>query len=165
MTYHITADDYADAQRAHNSSKASSRWRRRISLTIILVFFALSVTMSIFDSQWAVMMRPAIIVLLVWFCLLFVLWYTNFLWRWQYSKIDALKREFIAEVDEEGITSSTEVARSEMKWTVFIRWYEGKKAFLLYTQPRLFHIYPKRAFGPGEVDEFRALLQRRIPAK
>ncbi len=164
ITYRITADEYADAQRAHCSSKPSWRWRTRISIAVAVLLLAGSVAVTIFDPEMGVMMRPVVIILSIWFCL-FLLRYGNFLWRWQYKKNDSLKRECTAEINDEGVTSSTEAAHSEMKWISFIRWYEGKNVFLLYQQPRIFNIVPKRAFGPGELEQFRDLLQRKIPAR
>src|SRR5260370_2758582 len=164
ITYQITADEYADAQRAHLSSKASWRWRNRITLAGAILMLALSIFIAIIDRTGRAMVRPGIIFFSL--CLAFLLLrHTNLLWRWQYNKIDSLKRENTVEIREDGITASTEAARSEIKWISYIRWYESKTLFLLYQQPRLFNIYPKRAFGPGEVDEFRELLQRKIPAK
>jgi len=164
ITYHITADDYADAQRAHASSKTWRRWNRRISLAILITFLALAIVLTIFDPEKVAMGIPIIIVLSV-FLVLVLLTRTNLLWRWQYRKIDVLKREFTSEITDDGIISSSDVGRSEMKWTLFMRWYEATNAFLLYTQPRLFHVFPKRAFSPGEMTEFRELLQRKILAK
>ncbi len=164
ITYRITPEEYGEAHRAHASSKALWRWRNRISLTIIIIFLAVSIAVSIFDSEMRVMVRPAIILFSGLLVLLF-LGRSNLLWRRQYNKIDSLKRESTVEIREDGITASTEAARSEIKWISFIRWYESKTLFLLYQQPSLFSIYPKRAFEPGEVDEFRELLQRKIPAK
>jgi len=164
ITYRLTPEEYGEAQRAHASSKALWRWRNRISLTIIIFFLAASIALSIFDSEMGVMVRPAIILFSGLLALLF-LGRSNLVWRWQYNKIDALKRECTAEISDEGIISNTEVARSEMKWNLFTRWYEGKNVFLLYLQPRLFNIVPKRAFAPGEAEEFRELLRRKIPAK
>ena len=116
------------------------------------------------NSEMGVMLRP-VVIFLAFYLGLFFLRYGNFLWRLQYKKIDSLKRESTVEINDEGITASTEAARSEIKWISYTRWYESKTLFLLYQQPRLFNIYPKRAFGPGEVDEFRELLRRKIPVK
>jgi len=164
ITYRITPEEYGDAQRAHLSSKAWWRWKNRITLAGAILMLALSILTTIVDPAMGVMVRPGIIFFSL--CLAFLLLrYTNLLWRWQYNKIDALKRGFTSEIGDEGIVSNSEAARGDIKWISFIRWYESKTLFLLYQQPRLFNIYPKRAFGPGELDEFRDLLQRKIPAK
>src|SRR5260370_24642686 len=162
--YTITADDYAEAQRAYLSSKASWRWRNRIVLGGAIFMVAASILVAIVDPEGWVMMRPGIILFSL--CRAFLLLrHTNLLWRWQYNKIDSLKRENTVEIREDAITASTEAARSEIKWISYIRWYESKTVFLLYQQPRLFNIYPKRTFGPGQAEELPEVLTPTIPDK
>lgn len=54
---------------------------------------------------------------------------------------------------------------SVLAWKNFMRWYEGKSGFLLYTSPAIFHIVPKRAFSEQEVQDFRGLLSREVSSR
>ena len=39
------------------------------------------------------------------------------------------------------------------------------RIFLLYQTERLFNMFPKSAFVPGEIEEFRELALRKLPDK
>jgi hypothetical protein len=43
------------------------------------------------------------------------------------------------------------------------RFSENGKVFLVYLAPSKFMVLPKRVFQPGQADELRALLQRKLP--
>jgi len=51
ITYQITADEYADAQRAHLSSKASWRWRNRIVIGFGVLFLIGQISLMIFVPE------------------------------------------------------------------------------------------------------------------
>jgi hypothetical protein len=58
----------------------------------------------------------------------------------------------------EGTNSS-----GDMKWAAVKRFSENGKVFLVYLAPSKFMVLPKRVFQPGQADELRALLQRKLP--
>jgi hypothetical protein len=54
---------------------------------------------------------------------------------------------------------------SHIAWSMFISWTEGKSLFLLFPQPHLYAIIPKRAFSKDQLAEFREILRRNIASK
>ncbi len=83
-------------------------------------------------------------------------------WKKAYAKTEAFRRELTAEVRDDGIAMSTSVAESVTKWPAFIRYTEGDGIFLLYLQPKIFFMFPKRIFAPGEEEQFREVIRQKI---
>ncbi|MGP0021707.1 MAG: YcxB family protein [Candidatus Sulfotelmatobacter sp.] len=54
---------------------------------------------------------------------------------------------------------------ANLKWSLYLRFLESDRVFLLYQTNRMFNLLPKAAFGPGEIEEFRQLARRRLPDK
>lgn len=54
---------------------------------------------------------------------------------------------------------------SQVKWSTYIGWSEGKSVFVLLPQPRIYIPIPKRAFSEQQLAEFREILRRNIAAK
>lgn len=85
--------------------------------------------------------------------------------RRAYRKDQRFKHDFTLDASEEGIHVVTPTSESDMKWATFVRYLESDEIFMLFIADLLFVVVPKRAFGLGEVDEFRNLLCRKIAAK
>ena len=52
--------------------------------------------------------------------------------------------------------------QSRILWRAIERWQECKANFMLYTQPRLFHILPKRVMQSDQIAACRELLQSKV---
>ncbi|MCU1309371.1 MAG: YcxB-like protein [Candidatus Angelobacter sp.] len=59
----------------------------------------------------------------------------------------------------------TKFGNSTTLWAAFPKWREERSVFVLHTSPYVFHVLPKRAFGPEQVEELREMLKRNIPDK
>jgi hypothetical protein len=79
-----------------------------------------------------------------------------------YQKDHRFKDDFIAEISDQGIHFTTPFSEGLLKWNGFVRFLESKEIFMLFIAQWNFVVLPKRAFAPGEADEFRTLLQRNI---
>jgi hypothetical protein len=79
-----------------------------------------------------------------------------------YRKDQRFKHDFTAEISDQGIQITTPFSEGLLKWNGFIRFLESKDIFMIFMAQWNFVILPKRSFGPGEADEFRALLRRNI---
>lgn len=56
--------------------------------------------------------------------------------------------------------------RSDLAWSGFVKWREGKHTFLLYTTPKQSTFVPKRFFpDSAAVDSVRRMLQANVPTK
>ncbi len=76
-----------------------------------------------------------------------------------------LQKEFKVNISERGLETWADDLHTEVGWPHIFRWQESDRLFLLYNNPRIYSIFPKRAFAPGGVDQFRELLAGRIPMK
>ena len=66
--------------------------------------------------------------------------------------------------DDEGLTSDSDIAHVEIKWSSFERFEETKNLFLIYQTKDVAGITPKRAFpNPEAVEQFRNLLASKVP--
>jgi YcxB-like protein len=62
---------------------------------------------------------------------------------------------------DEGLHLQDDATQVRILWNQFIGYLEGKEAFLLYMNPRLYRIIPKRALG-NQASEFREMVQRKL---
>lgn len=80
----------------------------------------------------------------------------------RFSARQALKRAGDGEVtyrfDDEGVTIHAPGAITTFAYRRLIKVREGSTAFLVYLNPFIANIVPKRAFPPADVDRVRALL-------
>jgi hypothetical protein len=65
--------------------------------------------------------------------------------------------------DDEGLTSDSDIAHVEIKWSSFEKFKETKNLFLIYQTKDVAGITPKRAFPSSEaVEQFRNLLASKV---
>jgi len=65
--------------------------------------------------------------------------------------------------DDEGLTSDSDIAHVEIKWSSFEKFKETKNLFLIYQTKDVAGITPKRAFpNPEAVEQFRNLLASKV---
>lgn len=65
--------------------------------------------------------------------------------------------------DEEGYRLEGPHASAEVKWAALVKWKEAKQTFLLYSNPRVGSVIPKRFFqSSADVDAVRSLLQTKV---
>lgn len=81
-----------------------------------------------------------------------------------YRKDQRFQQEFTTEASDAGVHMESPTEDSHMKWQSFTRYLESEQSFLLFQADWIFNIIPKRAFAPGEADQFRDLLHRNVPA-
>ena len=82
-----------------------------------------------------------------------------------YRNDKRFQNDFTAEIAEGGIHMVTPNAETQMKWSGFIRILESDAIFMLFHAELIFNIFPKRAFDPSEIQQFRELAQRNIPLR
>ena len=79
-----------------------------------------------------------------------------------YRKDHRFRHEFTAEMSDQGIHVVTPFSDALIKWNGFVRFLESDDLFVVFIAQWNFLIFPKRAFAPGEADEFRATMQSNI---
>ena len=63
---------------------------------------------------------------------------------------------------DEGVHIQSDVASSDILWKAFIRFREGSKVLLLYTQKGQANFIPKRAMDSSQLDELRNLINAHV---
>jgi len=157
--FQLTSDDYAEAQVSHLSKVLG----QRLGLAVFVLGTALVITLLIarMDPAKASQMVPTWIVF-AGILLLVVLLRSGMLHRMQFNRMKALHQPIHLEAGDGGVIYRTSRGESTTKWEGFEKWRESKGNFLLYVQPRLFFVVPKRVLNEEQVAEFRELLRSRI---
>jgi hypothetical protein len=65
----------------------------------------------------------------------------------------------------EGIEMTAEYGNSLTRWNAFVKSAENKDFFLLYPQPALFLVFPKRFFSSEQLEEFGRLMRANVEPK
>jgi hypothetical protein len=83
--------------------------------------------------------------------------------RRTYSRNPRLYGKRTVMFDNEGLTSDSQIAHVEIKWSSFEKFGETKNLFLIYQTRDVVGITPKRAFPSQEaVEQFRNLLASKV---
>ena len=79
------------------------------------------------------------------------------------KKTPNLQGDVRFEFDENGFAVNGVHARAEIKWAALSKWIETKKSFLLYQNPKIGSLVPKRFFrNPGDVETVRGFLRSAV---
>jgi len=158
ISYQITRQDFIDAQLLHRKRQSFVRW-----MTVAMVGVAfLGVLGWVFarDPRMREQLFPLLVLPGVWLLAFWVLPYL--IWVRVYEKDRRFQGQFEAEISEEGISIKSSFSDSSLYWNAFTRFLESNTIFLLYQSGQLFVLFPKRAFGLGEADQFRELARKKI---
>jgi len=162
IVYRISEQDFMEARDLFVANEKP--WYRRFSRRVLpWVGGAVLVMQSLYlalvpnrDIEFT------IIGLLVGFYLLYSGFALRRYFRRLYQKDHRFKHDFTAEISDQGIHVSTPFSDGLLKWNAFVRFLESNGIFMVFIAQWNFVIFPKRAFAPGDADEFRATLQRNI---
>jgi len=160
IEYEISEEDFANAQRlaVKNSPMRIIRWSR-----LVLPLFGVGGLAFLFHAvaqqgfSWRVVPAAG-------FCALFVS--LPLLTGWErrrlYARTTGLQGRLSLGVDESGLRFQGTTFSSEIRWAHFHKFIEDGKSFLLYSNPQVFHIVPKRNLSAAEIESLRASLERNI---
>ena len=167
ISYRITREDYIDAQKLHRSKgrRAVVRGFVVAAKVVVVACFVLVLVLAVVTkdrNSWS-NLAPLLGLGVVWALLLWV--WTPFSWRRCYAKDRRWQQQFTADISEDGIHLESVDFDANLKWTIYLRFIESNKVFLLYQTGRMFNLLPKVAFAPGEIEELRELLRRKLPDK
>lgn len=76
-----------------------------------------------------------------------------------------LQQEYSVTLEDSGVSFAGPLSICQWTWPAFVGCLESKTTFLLMLSPCAFAIFPKRIFGPGEMEQFRELVRQKLPAK
>ena len=157
---HILESDYLHAQHLH------MRARRALSVMgIVLIFLGLALSilnvLSWMDGSKSAndaMMLPALIALVLGYIYAYLPWS----YRRIYRKQPSLHEPVDIEWGDGGLAYDTEHNKGEIPWRLFTKWREGRRTFLIYSAPNLFHIVPKRLLEGNGEEQLRTLLVNKL---
>jgi hypothetical protein len=167
ISYRITREDFIEAQKLHLSKGASALTRagrliiRVLVVSIFVVLLALAFVIK--DAKLWSSLEPLLFIDVFWAVVIWV--WMPFNLRRTYARDRRLQDEITADITEDGIHFNTAMSDSNLKWGLFVRVLESDRIFVLYRSRQLSNAFPKRAFGPGEADQFRELLRQKLPPK
>lgn len=156
----ILESDYVSAQYLHSRAR-----RVFLAMGVVLLVLGLVITVSNFllwmdgsksatDAAWF----PLLVVVVLGYIFVFRPW----CFRWNYRKTPAMHEPISIDLGDGGMAYSSENGQGEIPWRLFIKWREGKKLFLIYSAPNLFHVVPKHLLPSDDVDKLRALLSEKL---
>jgi hypothetical protein len=167
ITYHITREDFIDAQKLHRAKGPSTVVRairlsaKMLAVAIFLILLAWAVISG--DRRLWPSLAPLFILGVMW-ALIFWVW-APFYWRRSYAKDRRFQHQFTADISEDGVHLESLDFDANLKWPLYVRFLESDRIFLLYQTDRMSNLFPKSALAPGEIEEFRQLLRRKLPDK
>jgi hypothetical protein len=164
LTYRISEQDYMDAQSLYLAN-LRPRYRRFVRSLMPWV----GAFVVIIEVAYIVLVpERSLALLVIGFLIGFYLLYCGHFavrryFRRLYRNNPHYKHGFTADISEDGIHIVTATDDSQSKWGSFVRFLESDKIFMLFHSEWIFIVFPKRAFAPGEVEQFRELLRFNIP--
>jgi len=157
--FQLTQDDYVEAQLGHLSNRLRKLFT--VGLPVLGAALAITVVIRLMDPAKTRQLIPSWIFLGA-VLLLMGLLRSGMLQRMQFHRLKAPHQLIRFEAGDGGVVYRTSQSESTTKWEAFEKWQESKKSFLLYVQPKLFFVVPKRVLDLGQVTALRELLAGRI---
>ena len=161
IVYRITEEDF---MQAHDLFTANEKWIRRMSRRSMPwmggFILLLSILILSLDKDPIVSVPFGLMGAYFLYCG-FAL---RRFFRKLYRKDQRYQHEITADISEDGVHVVTPSADTQLKWSAILRFLESDKIFMFFYAEWTFSVVPKRAFAPGEIDLFRDLLHRKIPA-
>ena len=160
IQYQLTQEDYVEAQLAY--LKGSLMWWKK---NLDVMFAAALLLAALTQFTIRVYVPGALFLIVALYLGTARRWLLPRRFRREFRKLPRLQARATVEFSEDGIHTRSEFASSEQNWKAFSRFLESQNLFLLFSQPRLFQIFPKRAFPDGKLADFQDLIARKLPAR
>jgi YcxB-like protein len=159
VEFQLTADDYAEARVGH-----VTKVMRKIfvlGITVLAMAFAATSAIALMDPTTRSQLVP------IWIgfgglVLLVVLLRSKIPYRLQFRRMKALHEPIYFEACEGGVTFRTPKGESKINWGGFEKWDESERSFLLYVQPRLYFLVPKRVLDAEQAAVLRDFLGNHV---
>jgi hypothetical protein len=157
-----TAEDYVNGYTAY-AARSSRRWLTRLCWTLMALMLILAIFGSLGPHGNLASAMPLFLLTGFWFYLAIGMWKRA--GRRASSGRPELAQDYSVGADDSGIVFDGSISQMHWTWAAFIKFAEANEIFLAYLSPCAFVILPKRVLGPGQVDELRELLRKKLPAK
>ncbi|QNP47134.1 YcxB family protein [Diaphorobacter aerolatus] len=157
IQYKISESDYLAAARLYR--KRASGWARALKGFLILAGVAIT-AFGVYRHLTGVMVAGLVYAAMPWWLQKLI---NEPLTRRQYRRYPAMQEQQTLSLDEAetGVTMQSMIGETRLTWEHLIRWAEDDDFILLYVQPSMYFIVPKRA-DPGNavIGPLREALQR-----
>jgi hypothetical protein len=162
IVYRVSQEDYLGTYRMLFANQKP--WYRRVSRRL---FPWMGGTLLVLEgiAQYLIPHRDLLASAAVSFFGLYFLYCgfaPNLFLRRAYKNNRVFQHDFSADISEDGIHLASVNSETRYKWSGFVRWRESDSVFMLYLSELNFVAFPKRAFAPGEIDQFKELLRFHI---
>jgi YcxB-like protein len=162
VSYQLTVDDYRQAMKAYRTRTAHLRWILRFGIAFVLLVLSTGVVLLIVapHSNAFQNLVPLYVLFLIW---IVVWWGAPFLSaRSQFRGSPSVQTPLKLEVTDTGLHFCSQLSDSRVAWATYVRWVEGNAVFVLFSNPKIMVVVPKRAFSFDQVNEFRELLRSKV---
>lgn len=154
LRFRLTLDDYVALSKAYRELTR----RRRISRYFVYAVVLISIVLSVYhaseqDWVWATYFGCIAAVLLL---LEYVV--TPYVCKRQFREQRLGEHEIEVQADEQGFATTSALAAGQMKWSAILKVSDLPNHVLLWSNPRLAWIVPKRAFNSAQSAEAFAQL-------
>jgi len=160
IEYKISEQDFIDAQRLaiRNSPQRLVRWTRWV-LPLFGVGLLIFLITAVARQGFSVRMVPGA-AFIVFFISLPLL--NRNAQKKLYAKTKSMHGKLSLEASEQGLQFRGPTVSSQVGWSNFYRFFEDEKSFVIYQNPQVFNIVPKRELSPDQINSFRAYLDQKI---
>jgi hypothetical protein len=162
--FQLNEDDFVEAQRNHlRKQYGKIRMVPLIGFSLLVVLGVIGGISWLIDQKSGAAMQMAPLALFITIFGSIVLWpWLGISFRRQFRKIRALQLPIHLDADENGILYTNGNGQSKSSWEALEDWREAKGCFMLYTQPNLFFVLPKRSMEPQQILAFRELVSSKV---
>jgi YcxB-like protein len=157
VQYKCNLEDYKEAQKA--------QLKRSVSYHIMLVGGGLCLLFGALLAFTGPLSSSVPLLLLAVLWLGYPSLYLPFKLNRDFQEHPNFGRDCHLQVNDDELRSQSDVSTGETKWAAFVKFHETPNLFMLYLGGRMFKVIPKRAFSASQLEEFRELLCRKLPAK
>ena len=157
LNFEYTKRDYIKALRQQMYSKRSQRMSL-IVLPVLLVIAVVLIVLSLSSGGGYDSTDTLLIVAVVFF--LFIYIGTPYL-SWRLAKKTFGK--CFMEISPEGVYAQTPAASSNADWSAYKEYWESREFLFMIQFNGKFHIIPKRALVPGQLESLRRIVSGAIP--
>src|SRR5579871_6200734 len=158
-----TFEDYVEAHRLHRSRSLWRQWDRAIAFVFLCLTAGVGLLIVLKHPAQYRIALPSFGLAVFWALLLFV--FPRLRMQYLFKRSPYLNQELTFEISDEGILQESPTMRSQRNWSMFTGWADNKRMFMIYSSPIQFILFPKRFFAPGQADQLRELLGRKLSNK
>jgi hypothetical protein len=158
IQYQCGLQDYLEAQYAHYRRSAAFY----VVAACILGFVGILGAYQLLTEGYP-QGSPLLAIVVLWALLRFV--FRPLCFRRDFRKHPNFAIPQTLRVEENGVSHRSDLGQSETKWNAFTKFRETPNLFMIYSGARLFHVVPKRAFERSQLEDFRQLVQHKLPSK